>query len=44
MKHLLTIVAFCTLLAACGQKGPLFLPPEAPATTADQPAQTDAKP
>jgi predicted small lipoprotein YifL len=27
---LIALLTGCALLAACGQKGPLFIPPEAP--------------
>lgn len=31
---LLALFAACALLAGCGQKGPLFIPPEPPAAPA----------
>ena len=37
IRALLALFAICALLTGCGQKGPLFIPPEPPAAT-DTPA------
>ena len=42
MRNLLTAAAVSALLAACGTKGPLVMPP--PATTASAPPAPAAKP
>lgn len=43
VKTILIILIFTAFLGACGNKGPLYLPEEKPATERESAAETDAE-
>jgi predicted small lipoprotein YifL len=42
LRHIVSLLALCAALAACGNKGPLVRPGQQPQTQPQQPATTPA--
>jgi predicted small lipoprotein YifL len=44
LRHIVSLLALCAALAACGNKGPLVRPGQQPQTQPQQPAATPTSP